>query len=445
MTPRLWGSPWFEKPPLLYWFTAAGTKVGLGLELSGRLPVALLSLAFLAISFLLLRREFGSAAAALSTALLATSAGWITYSQLCLTDLPLAVFFSLAVFLALPLLRATPLGTGLASRFLAIGVCLGLAILAKGLVPITLSIPLLWFLRAYWRRWWITIIACLAVALPWYLAVYLQNGYPFIQDFFIRHHFERLYSAALQHVQPWYYYVPVLLAGLFPWTPLFAALGFRDSWHAVMADRRRVYLAWVAIFGFVFFSLTRNKLPGYLLPLLPILFALLGAKFETRRMVETSRLWLVPCALLIATIPLLGTLLPESLSAGRLSLSGLKQVSRAEWFYIAIPVVVLFFARRSWAGLLLVLCVVSGGIYVKGTAFPILDSQVSARVLWKEIKPLSARVCDYWAGRDWIFGLSFYRGASIPLCSSGRFEYALRSTGHGPPVLEPIHPPAGHF
>lgn len=46
VTPKLWGSPWFEKPPLLYWMTAAGTKAGLNAELSARLPVALLSLFF---------------------------------------------------------------------------------------------------------------------------------------------------------------------------------------------------------------------------------------------------------------------------------------------------------------------------------------------------------------------------------------------------------------
>jgi 4-amino-4-deoxy-L-arabinose transferase-like glycosyltransferase len=131
VTPRLWGAPWFEKPPLLYWMTAAGTLAGLNPELSARLPVALLSLAFLAASFFLLWREFGAQAAAVSIALLASCAGWITYSQLCLTDLPLAVWFSLAVFLALPLLpygsRANRQPLHVPLRFLAIGASIGLA------------------------------------------------------------------------------------------------------------------------------------------------------------------------------------------------------------------------------------------------------------------------------------------------------------------------------
>ncbi len=434
ITPRLWGSPWFEKPPLLYWMTALGTMAGLNPELSGRLPVALLSLAFLAASFVLLLREFGMEAAAASTVLLATCAGWIAYSDFCLTDLPLAVLFSLAIYLALPLLRDKPETRAIGWRFLGIGVSLGLATLAKGLVPIALAVPFLWFLRRFWRNWWIAVLACLVVAAPWYGAVYQRNGYPFVAEFFIKHHFERLYSASLQHVQPWYYYFPVLLIGLFPWTPLLGLLALRGNrW-----DNRRRFLGAVVVFGFLLFSVTLNKLPGYLLPLFPSLLALIGGQFEFRRMAQFSRFWLASCALLIAIIPLIGQVLPQSLSLGRISLTHMRSVSRTEWFYIAIPVVIVFLARRSWAGLLLVLCIVSGGIYVKDVAYPIMDKQVSARTLWNQIKGISDRVCDAGTNRDWVYGLSFYRGASFRPCGEGHFDYALHSHGHEPAVVEPL-------
>src|SRR5205807_3613942 len=164
----------------------------------------------LAVSLGLLWREFDIEVVALSTALLATSAGWMTYSGLCLTDLPLAGFFSLAVFLALPLLRDKPQVELIRWRFTLIGVCLGLGMLAKGLVPLALSLPFLWFLRRFRRHWWLAFVACLIVAGPWYVAVYAYNGNQFLEDFFWKHHIERLYSAALEHVQPWYYYLPVL-------------------------------------------------------------------------------------------------------------------------------------------------------------------------------------------------------------------------------------------
>ena len=437
VTPVLWGSPWFEKPPLLYWMTALGTMVGLNPELSARLPVALLSLAFLAGSFFLLQREFGTQAAAASTALLATSTAWIPYSQLCLTDLPLAVFFSLAVFLALPLLRNQPATAHLNSRFLLMGASLGLAMLAKGFVPVVLAIPSLWSLRRYWRRWWLAIAACILVAAPWYVAVYLENGYPFIQVFFLQHQFERLYSSSLQHVQPWYYYFPVLLAALFPWTPLVGLLALRGS----LADSRRRFLAATVLFGFVFFSLSLNKLPGYLLPLMPSLFVWIGAHFETKSVDQISRWWLLACALLVALIPLFASVLPPSLSTGRLPSMAVafKNVSRPEWFYVLVPLLAVMLARRSWAPTLLVLCVVASMIYVKNVAYPVIDRELSARSLWRELQPLSARICDNWANRNWMYGLAFYRGSLYPPCSSGKFDYALESHGHQRPILVPLH------
>jgi 4-amino-4-deoxy-L-arabinose transferase-like glycosyltransferase len=436
VTPKLWGAPWFEKPPLLYWMTAAGTLAGFGPEVAARLPVVLLSLAFLAVSYALLRGEFGFKTAAAFVALLASSAAWMAFTDLSLTDLPLAVFFSLAVFLALPLLRGQPATAHLAWRFAALGALLGLAALAKGLVPIGLSAPFFWFLRRYWRAWWAAIVAFGVVALPWYVAVYFWNGDAFLKEFFLKHHFERLYSAALQHVQPWWYYVPVLLAALFPWTPLVGWLGSR----AMPWDRRRQFLAAIVVFGFLAFSLSLNKLPGYLLPLIPSLFVILASRVETTPLAHLSRWWLAPCALLIATIPLVARVLPVSLVRGRLSVFAAADLSRVEWFYVAAPIVALVLARRAWVGLLLVLCVVSGGIYLKTVAFPLLDRHVSARWYCRQIEDLHGTVCDGGMNRDWIFGISFYRGAALLPCGTGKYDFAIRSQGHAIPTLEVLKP-----
>lgn len=434
ITPKLWGSPWFEKPPLLYWMTAAGTLAGLGPEVAARLPVALLSLAFLSVGYKLLEVEFGPRAASGAVALLASSAAWVAFTDLSLTDLPLAVFFSWAVLLALPLLRQVPQTAGLCWRLAAIGACLGLATLAKGLVPIGLALPFLWFLRRWWRSWWAAVLALLAVALPWYLAVTVRNGAPFIEEFFLKHHFERLYSPVLQHVQPWYYYFPVLLIALFPWTPLAALLlPRRMDW-----DQRRRFLGAIVVFGFVLFSISLNKLPGYLLPLMPSLFALIGSSFERTTVAHFSRLWLLPCAALIATIPLLARVLPASLATGRLSLAAAQHLSRVELFYIAAPIVVVCLARRAWAGLLLVLCIAASGIYLKTMAYPVLDRYVSARWYCRQIEDIQGSFCDGGMNRDWIFGIGFYRNVALKPCGSGKFDFAFHSQGHAMPTIEPL-------
>src|SRR5580692_5434158 len=172
VTPNLWGTPWFEKPPLLYWMSAPLFAMGQQPEVAARLPVALLSLAFLAVAAWLVAREFGQEVAAVTIGLLATSAGWVAYSNFCLTDLPMAVFFSLAVLLALPLLREQPDTRRVALRFAGLGACLGMAILAKALVPLVLAVPLAWYLRRWWRVWVWAASACLLVAGPWYGAMY---------------------------------------------------------------------------------------------------------------------------------------------------------------------------------------------------------------------------------------------------------------------------------
>jgi 4-amino-4-deoxy-L-arabinose transferase-like glycosyltransferase len=433
VTPHLWGSPWFEKPALLYWLAALGTMSGLSMDMAGRLPVALLSLAFLAGWFLLLRAEFGERTAAIATLLLATSAAWLVYSSFCLTDLPLAAFFSLAVGLALPLLR----GRDSRIRWLGLGAALGLASLSKGLVPLVLAIPFVWFLRRQWRRWWIGVAAFFVVAGPWYALVIARNGYPFLEDFFLKQHFARFYSQTLQHVQPVYFYIPVLLGTLFPWTPLILLIRPRS----ICKDERLRFLVVVFLFGFVFFSASLNKLPGYLLPLLPCLFVVIAAGIAERGITHLSRGWLIASGILIALIPFAGQLIPVLLvgkiASTRQMLIAMLPITLAMLVLFATPLVVAALAHKSVAGSLLVLSFSVAGIYLKSTIYPVLDEQASARSLWHQIQGESDRICDTGLKRTWEYGLAFYRGTPVPLCAQHPAPVRLVPGPAGRPILQP--------
>jgi hypothetical protein len=110
------------------------------------------------------------------------------------------------------------------------------------------------------------------IALPWYVLCYVRNGWPFVQKFFWEHQVARFSTPALAHGQPFWFFLPVIVAALFPWIPALALL-FRRSLYS---DSRRWFLLLWVVFGLVFFSASRNKLPSYILPLLPALAVLAG-------------------------------------------------------------------------------------------------------------------------------------------------------------------------
>jgi hypothetical protein len=151
---------------------------------------------------------------------------------------------------------------------------------------------------------------------------------------------------------------------------------------------------------------------------------------------ELGRAWLIPCALLIAGIPLLAHALPDALVAGRITGLHFTRITPTEVFYIVAPLAAVLLARRSWAAPLLILCIIAGGIYLKTTAYPVLDERVSARGLWRQVQRLPGTVCDAGINRDWLYGLNFYRGESLSVCVGGRFDFALRSRNHARPSIE---------
>lgn len=392
ITPRLWGAPWFEKPALLYWMTAAGFKLGLGSELAPRLPVALASVAYLIYFFLVLRREFGERAAWYATAILGTSAGWLAYSHVAITDLPMSAAFAAAM------LAIFGLHAGKRS-FIAAGVLLGIAVLAKGLVPLALFIPALWFLRRRWRELAVLFAAAAIVALPWYALVSARNP-AFLGDFIWKHHFGRFLNTALQHGQPVWFYVPVLLAGFFPWTPLVGLVANASLYRDV---RLQFVLAWLA-WGFVFFSASRNKLPGYLLPLLPAFAVLMGIGLERS---AHARYWLAACGALFCLEPPLLEMLPQALANG---------LSHAP-FHIGVASIAAGVALaamcavgrpdRAVAGLALFATVTV--VWVVWRVYPEMDRELSGR-------QAAAVTCLPQTNRSQRYSLEYYAGRSLPDC-----------------------------
>ncbi len=431
LTPRLWGEPWFEKPPLLYWMTAAGFRLGLGPELAPRLPVALLAVVFLLWQWWLLRRLLGQQIAWLASLIHATTAAWAVYGKIGVTDLPLAACFQSAVLLGW-LSRET---RAPAARYGA-AACLAAAVLAKGLVPLVLFLPVLWFLRRDWRAWAAPAALFVLLAVPWYAAMAWTHGRAFLDEFFLRHHFSRFSSDELQHVQPFWFYVPVAVGGLFPWIPVLMAAG-RRLWSD---ERLRIPLA-VFIFGFVFFSISRNKLPGYLLPLWPSLCILLAAGLAAAPRAGRPLFWTV---MLAGFSPAAAALLPEALLYGITS----ARVEGAAWEYFAalLPAALGVWwldsrGRRAAAAAAAAAVAAAGFVFIQLSAAPVLDQIVSARGLWRKTAPHKDQVCIGRLHRSWRYGLAYYAGAPLPDCEAAPRPLVIDQPPAALPRLLPAHAP----
>ncbi|HEX8650521.1 MAG TPA: glycosyltransferase family 39 protein [Pyrinomonadaceae bacterium] len=298
VTPTLGGHEWFEKPALLYWIVMSGFAAFGVSEWAARFGMACAGLLTSLIIYWLVRRAFERAdpagaesrgVALGSATALASSAAMIGFSRGVNYDIILALTLTaaLACFFVSELEGDVRRRRWWLAGFYAV---MGAALLAKGLVGIVLPAGIIaaYFLMRRERPhrvarlsllWGVPL--ALAVAAIWYVPVTLKHGWPFIDQFFIQHHFQRFVSNKYHHPHRFYYYVPVLLMLAFPWTAFLATAlvsGVRRGTlraQGVEARLRVFALAWCLV-PVIFFSFSQSKLPGYILPALPGAALLVG-------------------------------------------------------------------------------------------------------------------------------------------------------------------------
>jgi 4-amino-4-deoxy-L-arabinose transferase-like glycosyltransferase len=275
ITPRLNGTPWFEKPPLMYWIAAAGYKLFGVNEVGARFPSALGATICVFLVYWCGRKLWDRATGLLSALILVTSIGFFAFARAASMDMPLTMCMTMAlVFFLFAFNDTTPARR---NYFYAFYAALGLGVLAKGPVAVLLAVLSLGgflLLRGKaneWKTWypkglWITA----AVAAPWYILCAAFNGWEFIRVFFINQNIERFATTIHGHDRPFYFFLPVLLFLTFPWTFMLISALRRTL------GKNDYVLLWWAIVPFVFFSFSGSKLPGYILPMVPPIALLLG-------------------------------------------------------------------------------------------------------------------------------------------------------------------------
>lgn len=252
LVPHLHGQPYLDKPPLVYWLVMLSYQTFGVSDPAARFVAALgawLTIALLA----LVAPARGGRWSALAGALVLTLAPEFVYRGRMLTLNGWLALFVLAALLA-----------GQHKRWGWCGVCIGLGILTKGPVALVLALPLAVNGLA-WRGWLLAGGGALLVAGPWFGAV-MWTEPAFARYFFWTHHVQR-YVDPLDHAEPIWFYVPIVLVGLLPWTLLLR------RWQRTSAST-----FWLLAGGWavLFFSLAGCKRACYLLPALPPLALGLG-------------------------------------------------------------------------------------------------------------------------------------------------------------------------
>jgi 4-amino-4-deoxy-L-arabinose transferase-like glycosyltransferase len=455
VTPTLLGKPWLEKPVLYYWQAMWSFRVAGVTEQAARIPSAFDATLLIVVIYLFLRRfRPGSE---LEGALIAAScAGIIGFARAAATDMPLAATFTIAL-IAWYAWYESRRNIYLAAFY----IFLALGTLAKGPVAPALSAVIIFLFIAIKREWrvilptlWIPGIALyLAVTLPWYIAVQLRNP-EFFRVFILEHNLARFSQDLYHHRQPFWFYLPVFLLAMMPWTIVFilavaervrltwtegkqAFSGAKDSWPLFL-------LIWMLVPVF-FFSASRSKLPGYILPAIPA-GALLVAEYLAVRRSNTDtnenrsdegKKGDRKFSLLFAAVHgiLCGVLIFAALSAGSIAMSHHlfwvkgTYTAAATALVFALGIAAVLLSRTGFRLLrpVTMFAVVVSVAAVIRFAAPVIDATQSARPVAETIQAFSqepAPIALYHVSRVQQYGLEFYLNRSTQKYEDGNIPDA---------------------
>ncbi len=292
ITPLLNYVKYFEKPPLHYWLNALSMSIFGRNEFAARLPGALMGLLTVILVYHVGRKLFDRRSGLLAALILGTCTGFLVQARLDITDMTLTCTLSAA--LAFFILAADEREPRKGLYYHLSYIAAALAMVAKGLIGIVFPGAIIFLYLLLSRRWRLIremrlatgTTLFLAVAAPWFVLVSIRNP-EFLHFFFIHEHFERFTTTVHGRYQPFWFFVPVLIGTMLPWS-FFIPTAIRGVWRerAATGGGSRLYLLIWALFIFLFFSKSNSKLIPYILPVFPPLALLMGsalAKLLDRR------------------------------------------------------------------------------------------------------------------------------------------------------------------
>lgn len=379
LVPRLYDLAQFNKPPLVYWACSLAYRIGGVSEFTARLPAALAALGVLLLTFAMARRLYDEYTAIAATLILLTAPMFFVMARIIDPNMMLTFWITLTMWAALAWFQ-----DGRKYQQWIFWLALGVAFLAKGPPALgVVALALIGFrlssrkrdarnrpatmepgqpatatdsgagcpgsMNLLWRPLLNVpaILVCAVIGLSWYVVCALK--YPELWKFFLGQELVgRLSGTIAGRSQPFWFFIPILLGGFLPWLPLLIA-ALAGTVKKFRADvRARFLLLWVAL-PFLMFSLTKSKLPAYILPLFPPL-AIMAGSFMSR-LGENRKMRLSENAfalLVVFAIPNVLILIgPREFGWDRLSLFQ-DAIGQLTWFGLMfLPAAFLLVVRRD--------------------------------------------------------------------------------------------------
>jgi Dolichyl-phosphate-mannose-protein mannosyltransferase len=430
VTPTLQGKPWLEKPVLYYWQAMLSFRAFGITDRAARVPAAFDAVVLIAAIYFFLRR-FRPGSELDGALITASCAAVVGFARAAATDMPLAATFAIALLGWYAWYESrTRIYLAAFYIFLALGT------VAKGPVAPALAAVIIFLFVAVKRDWraiprtlWIPgIVLYLAVMLPWYIAVQVRNP-EFFRVFILEHNLARFSQDVYHHRQPFWFYLPVFLLAMMPWT-LVLILAVAERARLIWSEGKQAFsspedswqlflLIWMLV-PILFFSGSQSKLPGYILPAVPagalVVAEYLFARRSEDRPVEEKKLSPLFAA---AHGVLCGLLIFVAFSAASIAIN--HRVLWGTGTYVAAAIAAVFAigitaVLLSRAGLRLlrpvtmVAVVVSVAAVIRFAA-PVIDAAQSARPIAESIQAFSREpvpIALYHINRVQEYGLEFY-------------------------------------
>ena len=338
ITPTFNGQNFYDKPILYFWMNAASFSLFGVSEFAARLPAAVFGILGVILTYFIGKNLFDRATALLSGLILTTSFEYIILSRIVVHDITLAIAITASLLFFY-------LGYNTQNKkwiyHLPLYVFLGIGSLAKGPIGILLPAGIIFLFLSLSRElrelkkmglWW-GIPLTLLVASPWYVLIAIKNP-DYLYYFFINQNIDRFLSPYARHAAPFYFYIPILVGGILPWTFfLIQAIGHMIPRRFTDLNEKKemmFLMCWLAVI-FLFFSVASSKLITYILPVFPSVALMLGKYWKDYIYSDVRYVKGVSYALYVFS----GTLVCFSIG-----LIFYVRYSRPEYIAISIPVAI---------------------------------------------------------------------------------------------------------